>query len=84
MTVGEETDNSRRQRIELSRREVPECVNDFSGIGRPRDMEYFLLMLCNGMSPFTLIPSVFTSRLPVKPQAVERIYLISLSKYLTQ
>ena len=37
----------------------------------------------NGMSPFVLIPRVFTSRLPVKPQAVERIYLISLSKYLT-
>lgn len=36
------------------------------------------------MSPFVLIPVVFTSPLPVKPQAVGRIYLIALSNYVTE
>ena len=42
--VGDETDISRRQRMELSHWQVAESVNDVPGVGRRRDMEYFLLM----------------------------------------
>ena len=43
--VGDENDHSSRQRIELSRWQVAEPVNDIPGVRRRRDMAYFLLIM---------------------------------------